>query len=170
MKNAFLFILIISFIVLVAADSCKDFRAKLKHKFYDGHKVLGYKLAREYMYNWIDNYDNHVECVYGGYLFPFKPTNGTDIKYINCEHTIPQSFFSKKNPMVSDLYHLFPSYDKFNSIRSNYPFKNLTVEETEKWMIDMEVVKQLPKHSQEYSWANRKVSFFSVLILGFHAT
>ncbi|KAL0214228.1 hypothetical protein P9112_006412 [Eukaryota sp. TZLM1-RC] len=137
---------------LVVADSCSDFRRQLKDKYHSKHKTLGYKLARQYMYNYIDNFDNTVECVYGGGVFPFKPTNGTDIKNINCEHTIPQSFFKKKNPYVSDLHHLFPSYPQFNSIRSNFPFKNLSIAETDKWMIDTEVTKQVPQsHIQEYS-------------------
>lgn len=44
---------------------------------------------------------------------------------LNCEHTWPQSKFSKKFPselQKSDLHHLFPSDMKANSTRNNYPF------------------------------------------------
>ena len=40
----------------------------------------------------------------------------------NREHVIPQSFFSKRAPMVSDLHHIRPTDGKVNGIRSNYPF------------------------------------------------
>lgn len=40
----------------------------------------------------------------------------------NREHVIPQSFFSKRRPMVSDLHHIRPTDGKVNGMRSNYPF------------------------------------------------
>lgn len=40
----------------------------------------------------------------------------------NCEHTVPQSWFDKDNPMRGDLHHLFTCDIKCNSSRSNYPF------------------------------------------------
>lgn len=39
----------------------------------------------------------------------------------NREHTIPQSVFNKKAPMVSDVFHIYPTDGKINGIRSNYP-------------------------------------------------
>jgi deoxyribonuclease-1 len=49
-------------------------------------------------------------------------------KYINCEHTWPQSKFSKNfsaELQKSDLHHLFPSDMKANSTRNNYPFADV---------------------------------------------
>jgi deoxyribonuclease I len=46
-------------------------------------------------------------------------------KYINIEHTWPQSRFSKKYDagiQKSDLHHLFPTDSKLNSIRGNFKF------------------------------------------------
>lgn len=40
----------------------------------------------------------------------------------NREHSIPQSWFSKKSPMVSDAFHIYPTDGKVNGQRSNYPF------------------------------------------------
>ncbi len=40
----------------------------------------------------------------------------------NCEHVVPQSWFSKANPMKSDLHHLFSCEPRCNSSRSNYPY------------------------------------------------
>ena len=40
----------------------------------------------------------------------------------NCEHVVPQSWFRKKEPMKSDLHHLFTCEPGCNSARSNYPY------------------------------------------------
>lgn len=40
----------------------------------------------------------------------------------NREHSIPQSWFNKKPPMVSDAFHVYPTDGKVNGQRSNYPF------------------------------------------------
>ena len=40
----------------------------------------------------------------------------------NCEHVVPQSWFNKKQPMRSDLHHLFACEPKCNSFRSNIPY------------------------------------------------
>lgn len=39
----------------------------------------------------------------------------------NREHMIPQSWFNKQSPMVSDAFHIYPTDGKVNGIRSNYP-------------------------------------------------
>ena len=39
----------------------------------------------------------------------------------NREHTIPQSWFNKQSPMVSDAFHIYPTDGKVNGIRSNHP-------------------------------------------------
>lgn len=44
----------------------------------------------------------------------------------NCEHTVPQSFFGKKEPMKGDMHHLFTADMKCNSFRSNYVFIDLS--------------------------------------------
>lgn len=40
----------------------------------------------------------------------------------NREHVVPQSFFSSRAPMVSDIHHIRPTDGKVNGMRSNYPF------------------------------------------------
>jgi len=40
----------------------------------------------------------------------------------NCEHVVPQSWFDKKQPMRSDLHHLFACDPKCNSFRGNIPY------------------------------------------------
>ncbi len=40
----------------------------------------------------------------------------------NREHTIPQSWFNSDKPMVSDMFHVYPTDGKVNGMRSNYPY------------------------------------------------
>ncbi|MDP2385550.1 MAG: endonuclease [Bacteroidota bacterium] len=40
----------------------------------------------------------------------------------NREHVWPQSFFNSSSPMVSDLFHIYPTDGKVNGFRSNYAF------------------------------------------------
>lgn len=40
----------------------------------------------------------------------------------NREHVIPQSFFDKRPPMVSDIHHIRPTDGKVNGYRGTYPF------------------------------------------------
>lgn len=45
---------------------------------------------------------------------------------INREHTIPQSWFNEASPMVSDLFHVYPTDGYVNNRRSNYPHGDVT--------------------------------------------
>lgn len=40
----------------------------------------------------------------------------------NCEHVVPQSWFSKREPMRGDLHHLFACESGCNSFRGNIPY------------------------------------------------
>jgi endonuclease G, mitochondrial len=40
----------------------------------------------------------------------------------NCEHVVPQSWFSKREPMRGDLHHLFACEPNCNSFRGNIPY------------------------------------------------
>jgi len=42
----------------------------------------------------------------------------------NCEHVVPQSWFSKMEPMRGDLHHLFACESDCNSFRGNTPYFN----------------------------------------------
>lgn len=96
------------------------------------HTSLGYNLARDKMFMEIDNQkingqgepQNTLECVYTGRK-AIGYTSRTDAQNnynFNTEHTWPQSNFSENEPMRSDLYHLFPTDNPANGVRSNYPF------------------------------------------------
>jgi endonuclease G len=44
----------------------------------------------------------------------------------NCEHVVPQSWFSKRQPMRGDLHHLFACESRCNSFRGNIPYHDFT--------------------------------------------
>lgn len=98
------------------------------------HNQLGYTNARRKMYNFIDNKGNKIEDVYSGYQRSWwYGGSGTNPQPINCEHTIPQSFFGSSEPMRSDLHHLFPVHSSTNSSRGNHPFGEIDDNQTTKW-------------------------------------
>ena len=113
----------------------ESLRIWLKENYYDDlHQQLNYTPARRLIYNYIDNHNNEIECVYGGYIifWPYGGT-GTNPQPINCEHTVPQSFFAYLEPMKSDLHHLFPVHGSINSSRSNNPYAEIDDFLTAKW-------------------------------------
>ena len=100
-----------------------------------GHTSLGYTLARDKMFMEIDNKkvngqgatENTLECVYIGRLAVgyIDRTDAQNNYNFNTEHTWPQSNFNESEPMRSDLYHLYPTDNPANGVRSNYPFGNV---------------------------------------------
>ena len=58
------------------------------------------KTARKLMYNYIDNIDNEITGVYSGYKVSWEyGGEGNNPFPINCEHTVPQSFFKGSSPV-----------------------------------------------------------------------
>ncbi len=146
----------------------------IKQNYFDNTirlNSISYDAGRRYMYAYVDNYDNTVTCVYGGYVHNYTPsptptnpvqssapsgwltslqTNGTLM--INAEHTIPQSFFNAAAPMVGDIHHLFPTYHQWNSDRSNYRFADVPDNITNKWERNLTVQTAMPTTNiEEYS-------------------
>ena len=104
--------------------SPKQMKIWLKRTTYDGKmKVMSYSKARNLMYNYIDNLDNKIIGVYSGYSIDWSYGGDNHNPYpINCEHTVPQSFFKSRSPMKSDLHHIYPAYFRWNIYRSNLPY------------------------------------------------
>lgn len=119
-----------------AGLSGADLRTWVKQNYYDGkHQTLGYTNARQKMYAFIDNVNDTLTCVYSGYKKRFVyGTQSTAVSPLNCEHTVPQSFFGSADPMVSDIHHLYPTYDSWNTERSNNMFSESFDPNTTKWM------------------------------------
>ena len=60
---------------------------------------------------------------YGGYQYTFgKSGNKSPGAGYNREHSIPQSWFSERSPMKSDIVHVVPTDCYVNNRRSNYVF------------------------------------------------
>ncbi|MBT2557161.1 endonuclease [Hymenobacter sp. ISL-91] len=117
-------------------QSLKDW---LRQNWYDGKRVeLDYSTARGKMYNYIDNQDGRVVCVYSGYTESVRldstATSTGVVQQINCEHTVPQSWFNERVRMRSDIHHLFPTFIQWNSDRGSDPFAEIPDNQTTKWM------------------------------------
>ncbi|MBS1514969.1 MAG: endonuclease [Bacteroidetes bacterium] len=99
-------------------------KTALKNFTTTGYITLGYNVARDKMYETVDDYGNNdtLECVYTGRRAYVPNRAGAGNVSFNCEHTWPQSFFNSNDPMVSDINHLFPTDDAANNARSNYAF------------------------------------------------
>ena len=125
-------------------------RTWLKRNYYDGqHRTLGYSEARRQMYNRIDNKSNAIEGVYSGYKKNWQAGGtGTNPEPINTEHTVPQSFFNRADPMRSDIHHLFPTYANWNSTRSNHKFAEIPDNRTQKWMVLTNSQSSIPRSNR----------------------
>lgn len=89
---------------------------------------ITYRTAREELYKISkekgrDGY--YIQDVYCNKKISFNTGKIPNPQVMNCEHTWPQSKFSKKFPnsmQKNDLHHLFPVDSKSNSVRSNHMF------------------------------------------------
>ncbi len=98
------------------------------------HKSIGYRGARKVLFGKIhlreDSEGYYVQDVYCRKKVTRRMSNvGPNIipnnNVINCEHTWPQSRFSRsfdKGLQKSDLHHLYPTDSKANSVRGNNEF------------------------------------------------
>jgi len=136
--------------------SGEELKTWLRTNWYDGkRRVLDYSTARGKMYNYVDNYNNKVTCVYSGYQESktYSETGtSTAIGSINCEHTVPQSWFNEVVRMRSDIHHLFPTYDTWNSDRGSDPFAEIPDNQTTKWVRGTQSQSSIPTANiDEYS-------------------
>ena len=108
---------------ITKASSGAAFRAELRRQYKD-HKVVSYAATRIIMYNQADCENNKLYLIYGGEPYDWKcgQNKNPPVADINAEHTVPQSFFSKNQPMVTDLHHLISAPHAANELRSNYKF------------------------------------------------
>ncbi len=101
------------------------------------HVNLGYDGARKVMFGKIhlknDGRGYYVEDVYCNKRFAGGDNVGPNAipnsNKINCEHTWPQSKFSRSFPadlQKADLHHLYPTDSRANSIRGNYNFADVS--------------------------------------------
>ncbi|AII50726.1 endonuclease [Hymenobacter sp. APR13] len=129
----------------------------LRQNWYDGKRTeLSYNTARGKMYNYVDNFQGRVTCVYSGYQETVRidsaSTNPGVVSGINCEHSIPQSWFNEVVRMRSDIHHLFPTFIQWNSDRGSDPFAEIPDNQTTKWMRGATSQTSIPTSNiEEYS-------------------
>ena len=141
------------FFALFAIAFSNSVKDKLKRE-YSAHKVYSYNTARVYMYNDVDCTDNQMFLIYSGTTYPWTcgRTNKPSSTAINAEHSVPQSFFGKKSPMVSDLHHIYPASAKINSIRSNFRYTEVDYSQCKKFCRDMNCQTERPSSNiDDYS-------------------
>ena len=103
------------------------------HDNYDVETSLGYSTARDHMFAEFDNQSGRVYCVYTGYNVSADNRDEAQNQGFNTEHTWPQGFFDRAEPMRSDLHHLYPTLGRVNSARSNYEFDEIDDNRTDTW-------------------------------------
>tara|TARA_R110000868_G_scaffold235273_3_gene489035 strand:- start:4486 stop:6426 length:1941 start_codon:yes stop_codon:yes gene_type:complete len=112
---------------------------------------LGYSGARDQMYGStsIDNTDGTLTGVYTGYKIEVAQNTNTArsesfSKGINTEHTWPQGLFGSDEPMRGDIHHLFPTRIEANSARNNYPFDEISDQQTTTWFFEDQTQSSIP--------------------------
>lgn len=110
--------------------------AELKTALYNkisGHSVISYSGLWN-TYSSTDNfYTGKVWDIYSTNICGITPYNysfgtnqcGNYSKESDCynrEHSFPQSWFGSASPMVSDMFHIYPTDGKVNGERNNYPY------------------------------------------------
>lgn len=105
------------------------------HDIIDNHNVVSYNSLWTHFQTTDKKANGKVWDMYSdvpGGTPPYQFTFGTDQcgsyaaegDCYNREHVWPQSFFNSASPMVSDLFHIYPTDGQVNGIRSNYAFGN----------------------------------------------
>ncbi|GIQ82130.1 endonuclease I [Kipferlia bialata] len=159
-----------------------ELRSKLyRDTYWRHHETLGYSDARAYMYGAIDNLDDAVYGIYTDLRMPYaynnytmsvdtqteaeteaerevEPTEPLTGGSINCEHIVPQSFFNKKDPMVSDVHHLRPAESRANSARNHFPFEQIADEDVKQWFYQDVISTAIPPESDIANWSRLRDS------------
>ncbi len=115
-----------------ATDSNDNLRKALCTIISDGYTTIGYSSLPNSVYaassdpsDFYNGSSKTMEDIYSSY--PYNSSQGGSSANTcgtgwNKEHTVPQSWFGKASPMVSDAHHVFPTDIRMNSCRSNYPY------------------------------------------------
>lgn len=73
---------------------------------------------------------NVVWDIYSNQIYDLKKDTGSSASSegsgFNREHTVPQSWFAKATPMVSDIYHIYPTDVYVNNQRSSYMYDDVS--------------------------------------------
>lgn len=141
MKQTLLALLLIAYVIFANAQPPTGYYnnadgktgAELKTALYNiikGHTVISYDGLYN-AYKTTDKkpdgsvWDMYSNCTY--YIGSKQCGNySKECDCFNREHSVPQSWFGSASPMVSELFHVYPTDGKVNGMRSNYPFGEVT--------------------------------------------
>ncbi|MDO9255389.1 MAG: endonuclease [Bacteroidales bacterium] len=141
MKKTLLTILLVALLVITKAQIPAGYYtnaigktgAPLKTALYDiikNHTSISYTALWTAYTTSDKKTDGKVWDMYSNCAFTFV-TNQCGNYSVECdcynrEHSFPQSWFNEASPMVSDMFHVYPTDGKVNGYRSNYPFGVVT--------------------------------------------
>lgn len=98
----------------------KELKTELSY-IIDDHKVISYNSKWDVFAD-VDLKENGtIWDIYSTKTF-YPDDHGGSQSDFNCEHSFPKSWFDDSSPMVSDYFHLYPTYVPVNGQRSNYPY------------------------------------------------
>jgi len=122
-------------------------------------RTLGYDAARDALYAYEARVTGGALCeVYGGACAPLAdgdPSQAAGRVGVNAEHTWPQSFGARDEPLRSDMHHLFPSWETANSSRGNLPLADVPDARAEAWYRDGQSASRLPAGEAPGAWSQR---------------
>lgn len=129
MRKLLTFVLVLAFSLTACGKPINDIQYEKSLQI----EVDSYQTARTYLFGQLHYNNGVVTDVYCQQDWDQRHGVGQgripDPKFINCEHTWPQSKFKghpQQEVIKSDLHHLFPSETNSNSTRGNHPFGNVT--------------------------------------------
>ncbi len=103
--------------------------ANLKTALYNiikNHTVISYNGLWDAFTTTDVNANGKVWDMYSNCTFSFSNDQcgsySVECDCYNREHSFPSSWFNDGSPMISDLFHIYPTDGKVNGMRSNYPF------------------------------------------------
>lgn len=67
-------------------------------------------------------WDMYSNCEFTWSVDQNSGVSGPECTNYNREHSVPQSWFGEASPMVSELFHVYPSDTHVNGMRGNYPY------------------------------------------------
>ena len=106
---------------------------------YTPTRTLGYDIARDSLFRYLDTRDGVLIGRYGGYSVDIGPEEDpTTAAYesgagLSTEHTWPQSKGAGSEPAKSDMHALFPVKQTINAARSNHPYAEIPDTDTDTW-------------------------------------
>jgi endonuclease I len=137
MKRTLLTFLLVAFLVITKAQIPDGYYstatgktgAELKTALYNiikGHTVISYDGLINAYKTTDQKPDGTIWDMYSNCTYTIGTKQcGNYSKECDCynrEHSFPQSWFSSSSPMVSEMFHIYPTDGKVNGMRSNYPY------------------------------------------------